>query len=161
MSVKFTVREITTHYITVDYEDGTWAQVPLRNDMARDQIENLIADFNHSQTTFASLEEVPFEVGETVIAKNTKQSNEERAKELEESRNKEPLTYKQIRAQSYPPLGDQLDALYWARNGDTSHLDDIDAKINEVKALYPKDMTPITRKEYDAMVEEIANNVLG
>lgn len=161
MSVKFTVREITTHYITVDYEDGTWAQVPLRNDMARDQIENLIADFNHSQTTFASVEEVPFEVGETVIAKNTKQLNEERTKEFEESRKKESLTYKQIRAQAYPPLGDQLDALYWSRNGDTSQLDLIDEKISEVKATYPKDMTPITREEYDAMVEEIANNVLG
>lgn len=157
MSVKFTVREITTNFITVDYEDGTWAQVPIRNDLTRDQIENIIADFNHSQTTFNNVEEIPFEVGEVVIAKNTKERNADTQNTIKN----QPLDYKTIRAQSYPSLGDQLDALYWARNGDTSHLDAIDAKINEVKASYPKDMTPITREEYDAMVEEIANNVLG
>lgn len=161
MSIKFTVRDITPQYITVDYEDGTWAQVPLRNDLTRDQIENLIADFNHSQTTFASVEEVPFEVGETVIAKNTKQLNEEKAKEFEESRKKDFLTYREIRAQAYPSFGDQLDAFYWARNGETSQLNLIDEKITEIKAMYPKDMPPITREEYDAMIEEIANNVLG
>jgi len=161
MSVKFTVREITTNFITVDYEDGTWAQVPLRNDLTREQIETVIADFNHAQTTFTKVKDVPFKVGETITAKNTKERNEERTKENEDLRKKQPLDYKAIRAQSYPSLGDQLDALYWARNGDTSHLDAIDEKINEVKASYPKDMTPITREEYDAMVEEIANNVLG
>jgi len=157
MSVKFTVREITTNFITVDYEDGTWAQVPLRSDLTKDQIENLIADFNHSQITFTSIEDVPFKVGEVVTAKNTKERNADTQNTIK----KQPLDYKAIRAQSYPSLGDQLDALYWARNGDTSHLNAIDEKINEVKVSYPKDMTPITREEYDAMIEEIANNVLG
>jgi hypothetical protein len=160
MSVKFTVREITTNFITVDYEDGTWAQVPLRNDLTRDQIENLVADFNHAQTTFKKVKDIPFKVGETVTAKNTKERNEERAKENEKLRKKQSIDYKQIRAESYPAIGDQLDALYWARNGDTSHLDAIDEKINEVKASYAKNMKPITREKYNAMIEEIANNVL-
>ena len=40
------------------------------------------------------------------------------------------------------------------------NLDAIDEKINEVKASYPKNMKPITREKYNAMIEEIANNVL-
>ena len=40
------------------------------------------------------------------------------------------------------------------------YLDAIDEKINEVKASYPKNMKPITREKYNAMIEEIANNVL-
>jgi DNA repair exonuclease SbcCD ATPase subunit len=161
MSVQFTVREITTNFITVDYEDGSWAQVPIRSDFTREQIETIIADFNHSQTTFASVEDVPFTVGETITAKNTKQTNEERVKEQEETYKNQSLDYKAIRSQSYPPVGDQLDALYWARNGDTSQLEVIDAKINEVKETYPKDMASMTREEFNAILEEIANNVLG
>lgn len=161
MSIKFTVREIATNFITVDYEDGSWAQVPIRSDFTREQIETIIADFNHSQTTFTSVEDVPFTVGETITAKNTFQKAEERRKEQENSYKNQVLDYKQIRAQSYPPIGDQLDALYWARNGDTSQLEVIDAKINEVKETYPKDMSSMTRTEFDTMLEEITNNVLG
>lgn len=44
----------------------------------------------------------------------------------------------QNRAKSYPSIGDQLDAAYKARAGDSSMQVEIDAAIAAVKLLYPK-----------------------
>ena len=44
----------------------------------------------------------------------------------------------EARRKAYPPIGDQLDAMYKARQGDSSALQAIDALIAEVKAAYPK-----------------------
>jgi hypothetical protein len=46
--------------------------------------------------------------------------------------------YRDARTPEYPSIGDQLDALYKARQGDTSELAAIDALIREVKARHPK-----------------------
>lgn len=155
--INYTIREITPQSITVDFEDGTWAIVPVKSNMDRSAIETLIADFNHTGSTFNSVEEIPFTVGEVVSAKNTAGVQEAAAEKAKQK----PLTYKEIRQRNYPAVGDQLDALYWARTGDTTQLDEINAKIEEVKVTYPKDMEPTTVGEYEAMLEELANNVLG
>lgn len=41
------------------------------------------------------------------------------------------------RRAAYPPIGDQLDAAFKARLGDTAAQDAIDAEIAAVKARYP------------------------
>lgn len=157
MAIQYTIREVTPHSVTVDYADGTWAVVPLRSDMNRTQLETFIADFNHTDSTFNSIEDVPFEVGEQVVAKSSK----DLSIEADQKYKQQILTYKEIRSSQYPSIGDQLDALYWARTGNTTQLDDINVKIAEVKATYPKDMPSMTREEYELMLEQIANNVLG
>lgn len=43
-----------------------------------------------------------------------------------------------LRHANYPSIGDQLDALFKARQGDTAALERIDARIADVKARYPK-----------------------
>ena len=45
--------------------------------------------------------------------------------------------YREQRAHAYPPIGDQLDALYKARHGDSSELEVIDQQIADVKNRYP------------------------
>lgn len=42
------------------------------------------------------------------------------------------------RREEYPDIGDQLDALFKARQGDTIQLDAIDGQIAAVKAKHPK-----------------------
>ena len=46
--------------------------------------------------------------------------------------------YTLLRKSEYPSLSDQLEALYKARNGDTSELEAIDELITEIKEKYPK-----------------------
>ena len=46
--------------------------------------------------------------------------------------------YAELRRAEYPSVGDQLDAAYKVRHGDNHEQIEIDAKIAEVKARYPK-----------------------
>jgi hypothetical protein len=46
--------------------------------------------------------------------------------------------YAVLRRAEYPPLGDQLDAAYKARQGNDEEQRDIDALITKVKERYPK-----------------------
>jgi hypothetical protein len=50
----------------------------------------------------------------------------------------DPGGYTLLRKSEYPSIGEQLDALYKARNGDTSELETIDELITEIKEKYPK-----------------------
>jgi len=46
--------------------------------------------------------------------------------------------YEELRRLEYPSVGDQLDAAYKVRHGDNSQQIEIDGRIAEVKARYPK-----------------------
>jgi hypothetical protein len=46
--------------------------------------------------------------------------------------------YREVRLAEYPSIGDQLDALYKARHGDSAELQAIDNRIADVKAAHPK-----------------------
>jgi hypothetical protein len=46
--------------------------------------------------------------------------------------------YAELRRLEYPDVGDQLDAAYKVRHGDNSEQIEIDTRIAEVKARYPK-----------------------
>lgn len=164
MAVQYTVREISTSSITVDYADGSWSIVPIHSAMSKQEIEDRIGDFQPSANQFNSVDEVPFTVGDSGEAssfaeKELKRKQEEQQRE-EEAKNR-LLTYVDFRQQNYPTLGNQLDALYWARQGDDTVLQQIDEEIENVKTQFPKNMTPITQAEYDAIVEGAANDVLG
>ena len=155
--ITYTVREIDVHQIVVDFADGSWAQIPIKSSYDKEKIEEIISHYAPEYEAFDSAESVPFTVGE----QNTIKTPSERNADIEAARqaamnaeNAKIVTYKDFRSDNYPTLGDQLDALYWSRNGDTSKLTEMDAKIAQVKTDYPKDMETITRGEYDALIAE-------
>lgn len=151
MSIKYLVREVSTSSITVDYEDGSWAVVPINSLMSKQDIEQLIGDFQPSSNGFSSVNEVPFSVGESGetlsrVERELKLRQEEQQR-LDEENNR-LFTYADIRKEKYPDLGDQLDALYWARQGNDTSLQQIDQEIESIKNQYPKDMSPMTMEEF-------------
>ena len=71
--------------------------------------------------TFSNVADVPLEVSDTWL-------------EWEE-----PIQdYRAARQYHYPNMGKQLDALYWARQGDDTQLKAVDATIKLVKEKIPK-----------------------
>ena len=50
----------------------------------------------------------------------------------------DPLAYRDYRRNEYPSIGDQLDAMHKAREGNWTELEKIDTLIKSVKAKYPK-----------------------
>ena len=65
------------------------------------------------------------------------------------------VDYDQVRWYSYPSTEEQLDALYWMRQGIMEPIQEIDRKITEAKEKYPKDQpTNLTCGDLDDMFAE-------
>jgi hypothetical protein len=150
MAIQYTIREISTSSVTVDYDDGSWAVVPINSLMTKQDIERLIGDFQPVTNGFSSVDEVPFTVGESGETLN-RFEKELKAKQEEIQKEQEQINYRynyaELRKIKYPKLGDQFDALYWARQGDNTKLQQIDQEIGNVKSTFPKDMEPMTQAE--------------
>lgn len=130
--MKYTVKEVNTLFIKVEYEDGSNAQVPIAKGQTSNDIRFNIKNWSNStHIPFDKVSDVPLAVdfaGDT--DDDLTVANE--------------YNYKEIREVKYPNLGDQMDAAYKARLGDTSEQTTIDAAIKAVKDKYPKDDTKYT-----------------
>lgn len=153
MPVSFTIRSVTPAHLTVDYADGSWANVPIRKGQSKEEILSIIASFNHRIEPFDTVDAVPFAEGEVGDAPTTQELTDAAVA----SNANDLMTYADLRAADYPPVGDQLDALYWARQGNPAQLQAIDAEIQSVKSTYPKTMPPITRGEYNSLINAAAS----
>tara|TARA_R100001509_G_scaffold80207_1_gene45052 strand:- start:479 stop:928 length:450 start_codon:yes stop_codon:yes gene_type:complete len=141
--MKFTVREVGVSSITVDFEDGSWAEVPIsEEDSTKEKLIATIMQFA-PKPPISFVDNMPLSVGEEVDP-----DEHPLTEEAEEEEEVEPrLTWEQMRKELYPSLRDQADAMYWSRHGKPELLEEIDAAIKEVKTTIPKGMNPMTRGE--------------
>lgn len=97
--------------------------------------------------------------------KEEQKKSEEENKKLIEEQNREllnsiieyrntPADYKAFRWQAYPAFEEQLDALYWMRQGVMEPIQELDNKIKAVKEKYPKDGPVLTNADLDAAFPE-------
>ena len=125
--MKYTVKEITTTSVKVEYEDGSWANVPIVKGDTKDIISANCDNFNNSPTPFDNVSDVPLTVGETIDWSNDAQDAD--------------VDYKDARIEHYPRLEKQMDAAYWARQGDDTQQKEVDTAIQLVKDTIPKTWT--------------------
>jgi len=138
--MKFTVREVYNDHVVVDFEDGSWAQVPFEERLRGDRAELISHIMTFAPKPVVSwVSDIPLEAGEVVESPRTSGENE--GVPLEEVG---VLDYQQMRASLYPLVTDQLDAYYWAANGKPERLEKIHNDISEVKRVIPKGMAPMT-----------------
>ena len=147
----FTIREYTDNSVVVDYEDGSWANVPL-NDITLNDSAHLAEEIKKygpkPVVSWANNAAIP--VGTVVDTQEPEyQVPVQPETEL-------VYTYVEAREYLYPSLGDQADAEYWSRNGRPEDLIAIDEQIAWVKQTVPTDWTPRTRSEFIAWLETIA-----
>ena len=126
--MKFKITEVTTGTVKVLYEDDSWAIIPISKSQTKSDIHDLILSYNNKPTPFDKVSDVPVTVTSDYI-------------EAENSEEKETVTYKEARATHYPSVGNQLDALHWAREGDDTNLKAIDVSIKLVKEKIAKGST--------------------
>lgn len=67
---------------------------------------------------------------------------------LDESDRLKTIAYQQCRADEYPPLQEFADAYYWQQRGNPNLMDEYLAKVDAIKAKYPKP----TQEQLDANV---------
>jgi hypothetical protein len=122
--MKFKVTAKTVDTISVEFEDGRYAVVPIKREQTKEDFILMASSFHESnleKQAFDKVSDVPIEVGDTWL-------------EYEE-----PLSdYRAVRAYHYPNYGKQFDALYWAREGDDTEQKTVDATIKLVKEKIPK-----------------------
>ena len=124
--MKFKVLKKTTNSVTVEFADKSIAEVPINKTQDKAKLVAFINGFHNDWGEgFDKIEDVPVDVGE----------------ELEHIAVTKDADYKAARGYHYPELGDQLDALYWEREGDDTHRKAIDAQIKLIKEKIPKGKT--------------------
>lgn len=157
MTFNYTVDKVEAHQLTITYEDGSTAIVPVYADESKEAVEERIATFYFPSTEgFVDVAEVPFVEGETY---ETDEYNH-KPEEIPEPPAPDPrairATYQDLRYHFYPSSLEQCYAMHVARKGDSTLLDEVDAKIDEVDATFPEDMEPITNAEYDTFIDSMS-----
>jgi hypothetical protein len=150
MALRYTVREVAVNSVTVDFENGAWAIVPIDASMSKRDIETRIRQFGFVQGHFSSTEDVPLTSGDEGELLSDAELSAART-----------YTYAEVRAMHYPALGDQLDAAYWGRNGRTEDQEAIDAAIAQVKQAIPKDTAPMTLAEARELTAALGPTING
>lgn len=137
--MKFTVRAVSIHSVTVDFEDGSWAEVPY-NTGIKDQKDLLrLIDTYHNQTP---------KIMTPLLEEGVSYESLPLLEELPDEDDGPLVGYKEMRKGLYPDIGDQLDAAYWARHGKPERQQEIDTAIEEVKRVVPKNLAPMTNKAF-------------
>ena len=122
--MKFKVTAKTVSTISVEFEDGSHAVVPIAKDLSKEEIIAIAHTYHNSnvdQQSFSKVADVPLEVSDTLL---------EPVERVQD--------YRAARAYHYPNYGKQFDALYWAREGDDTQQKAVDDTIKLVKEKIPK-----------------------
>lgn len=148
--MRFTIREYGTNSVTVDYADGSWAVVPLYEDVlnSKGTIATHIAQWGPRRPVTWVLDPaipVGAEVDTDAAEYQVRHANVEA----------DEVTWVDARRNLYPGFDEQADAAYWARNGSPRLQQNIDAEIARVKELVPKTWATRSRAEYVAWLETI------
>ena len=136
--MKFTVKNKTTLDVTVEYEDGTTAVFPVTKSMTLDDIKIAANQWNNTQVPYDNVDAVPVVVDTEY--------------EVIEPETDPTVDFRVARRANYPTLGNQLDALYWERQGDDTNRKIVDAQIKAVKDGISKDST-YKQSEIDALFD--------
>lgn len=180
--MKYKIKSILNNSITIEYrtDNGTLKELYVHVDenWNKEQIEKEIAlqksvedkkDIKLNLAQYFSkgeeLEFVPI-ISEQQQLEEEQRKFEEELKRIREQENQKFLDkiieyrntevdYAQVRWYSYPSVEEQLDALYWMRQGVMEPIQKIDRKIEEIKQTYPKNQsTNITCGDLDTMFSD-------
>ena len=136
--MKFKIKEVTTESVKAEYEDGSWALVPIQKGQTKDAILNQIDEYGNKRAPFDKVADVPVTTSEDWLDTSEVVQTE--------------IDYKDARRRHYPSVGHQLDSLHWAREGDDTNLKAVDVAIKEVKAKIPKGTT-YKEEEIDKLLD--------
>lgn len=143
-----------------------WNKFQIEKEIARQKIleEQKDIDLNLAQyfNKNEELEFIDIVLDEEKLKEEVENQNKSQA-ELQEKEDQEFLqkiieyrntkvNYDEVRYYEYPNLAEQLDALYWMRQGIMEPIQKIDEKITEVKQKYPKNCpTDLTYGDLDTI----------
>lgn len=143
--MKWKITDLNSSWFKVEYEDGSWAQIPVNSVSSKRDYEISIEQFA-PKTAVTDTDTLPIKVAdEGTVGGYTVDPEEGAAK----------YTYTAAREFMYPTLGDQFGAMYKARGGDDTEQKAIDTNIGLIKAKFPTDLAAMTYTEMHAKISEV------
>ena len=113
-----------------------WFQ--LKKMQNKEAITQTVSSYNHTIEPFDKVSDVPVSVGEVL--------------EVTGSSDDVDVDYRDARLAHYPRVNRQMDAAYWAREGDDTQQKAVDAEILNVKTKIPKTWTG-KQSEVDSLMD--------
>mgnify|MGYP001361897244 CR=1 FL=1 len=143
--MKWKITDLNSSWFKVEYEDGSWAQIPVTPTSTKRNYEIAIEAFA-PKPTVTDTDKLPIKVADEGIVGEYDVDPEEGAANY---------TYAYARESVYPTLGDQFGAMYKARQGDDTEQKAIDTNIALIKAKFPKDLPNMSYTEMQSRIKEL------
>lgn len=134
-----TVKKITVSTVEVEYEDGSYAIVPIEKGQEKALITLNIRNYHNDENPFDKVSDIPIKAGDVLDLTPPAPEDED-------------VDYRDARLHHYPRLQKQADAAYWARQGDDTLQKAVDAEIDNVKTKIPKTWTG-KQSEIDGLLD--------
>ena len=155
MTIKYTITEVSSDAILVEYPDKSFARIAINKGENKAALEARIRDHYHPLIPFDSSGDVPVTKGDTGEVKTREEEAKDRKDEAQTKYWEQSVTYTEMRENEYPSPTDQLEDLYLKG----AFSDAMTAKIKSVKDKYPKDTAPVSRKAYDEAISAASEQV--
>tara|TARA_A100001011_G_scaffold182743_1_gene191570 strand:+ start:1194 stop:1631 length:438 start_codon:yes stop_codon:yes gene_type:complete len=131
--MKFKITNKAVEWLKVEYEDGSWAQIPSVAGLSKNDWHQLIKDYA-PKTRVEKLEDIPWNIGD----------EEDTDTDITEYPS---YSYEAARWALYPTSEELTTALYESRKGNNTPLTNYDTKMTEVNTLVPVDDNKIYTHE--------------
>ena len=131
--MKFKITNKAVEWLKVEYEDGSWAQIPSVAGLSKNDWHQLIKDYA-PKTRVEKLEDIPWNIGD----------EEDTDTDITEYPS---YSYEAARWALYPTSEELTLALYESRQGNNTPLTNYDTKMTEVNTLVPVDDNKIYTHE--------------
>ena len=131
--MKFKITNKAVEWLKVEYEDGSWAQIPSVAGLSKNAWHSLINDYS-PKTRVEKLEDIPWNIGDEG---DTTDDISEAPK----------YSWEAARWYLYPTANDLTLAMYESRQGNSAPLTNCDKRITDVNTLVPVDNNKIYTHE--------------
>ena len=140
--MKFKITNKAVEWLKIEYEDGSWAQIPSVGGMTKTEWHHLINSYA-PRPRCEKLSDIPWEIGE----------EEDTTTDLEPA---PTYSYEAARLYLYPSDIELMLAEHEARKGYTGPINVIDKHITDILTLVPVDESKIyTHAEVIALREKL------
>jgi hypothetical protein len=140
--MKFKITNKAIEWLKVEYEDGSWAQIPSIAGLSKNAWHSIINQYA-PKPRVEKLEDIPWNIGDEDTTE----------KDISEPKT---FSYDAARLQLYPSDLEMLIALYESRKGNNAPLTSVDKRITDAQALVPVDNDKLyTEAEITEMTEKL------
>lgn len=145
--MNYKITGVSTTQLTVEYDDGSWAEIPVHQNSTKADYLEQIYNFSSDARTIVSVADNPIKIGdEGVVGEGIDTTPIEEPK----------FSWKDVRRDAYPDLENQLEAWSDHYAGDSTKLDLVKSHVAMVKELIPKEENQDKTWTFDQREAKIA-----